>query len=121
MATAGNEFGKQVRAPTKHEGKKCLVLGDLIIRNVGPEHTNMVIKSFPGIRNEKLHRVMENRNLGSPDTVLHHVGKKDLRRTRHLDCVMENMYSLVVTVKSSFPECRLVLSGLSRRRNVTWL
>jgi hypothetical protein len=79
LATAGNEFGKQVKAPTKHEGKKCVVLRDLIIRNVGPEHTNMAIKSFPGIRNEKLHRVMENRNLGSPDTVLHHLGKKDSR------------------------------------------
>jgi len=36
----------------------------------------------------KLHRVIENRDLGSPDTVVIHVGTNDLRRNRNLDYVM---------------------------------
>jgi len=42
----------------------------------------------PGIGIEQLHRVMENRDLGSPETVVIHVGTNDLRRTGNLNCVM---------------------------------
>ena len=80
----------------------------------------MTVDCFLGIRTVQLHRVMENRELGNPDTVLIHVGANDLRRSRNLDYVMSEMYSLVATAKSKFPQCRLVLSGGLRRRDVTW-
>jgi hypothetical protein len=35
LAAAGKEVGKQDTAQVKHEVKKCLVLGDSIVRNVG--------------------------------------------------------------------------------------
>ena len=39
------------------------------------------------IRMEQLHRVIENRDLGNPDTIIIHVGTNDLRRTGNLDYV----------------------------------
>ena len=118
MAAVGKEVGKRDTAQVKHEGKKCTVLGDLIVRNVGTEHTNMKVECFPGIRTEQVHRVMETRDLRSPDTVLIHVGTNNLRK-RNLDYVMGEMYALVAAAKSKFPHSRLVLSGLLRRRDVT--
>jgi hypothetical protein len=53
------------------------VLGDSIIQNVESEHVR--VQCFPGIRTEQLQKVMENRDLGSPDTVVIHVGTNDLR------------------------------------------
>jgi hypothetical protein len=38
---------------------------------------------------------MENRDQGSPDTVLIHVGTNDLRQTANLDYVMGDVYALV--------------------------
>ena len=49
---------------------------------------------FPGIR------VTENRDLVNPDTIVIHVGTKDLRRTGNLDYVMEDVYDLVNTTKT---------------------
>jgi hypothetical protein len=50
------------------KGGESLVLGDSIIRNVGSECSDMKVECFPGIRTEQLHRVIENRDLGIPDT-----------------------------------------------------
>lgn len=97
---------------------ECLVLGDSIIRNVEAEH--MMVQCFPGIRTEQLQRVMENRELGSPDTVVIHVGTNDLRRTANLDYVMGDVYNLVNKAKTKFPKSKLVLSGVLRRRDVSW-
>jgi len=44
-------------------------------------------------------RVIENRDLGSPDTVVIHVGTNDLRRTGNLDYVMGDVYDFVNTAK----------------------
>ena len=33
---------------------------------------------------------------------------------------MGEVYALVATAKSRFPNCRLVLSGVLRRRNTSW-
>ena len=63
---------------------KCLVLGDLIIWNVGTECSDMKVECFLGIRMEQLHRVIENRDLGSPHIVVTHVGTNDLRQTENL-------------------------------------
>jgi hypothetical protein len=65
--------------PGDRKGGECLVLGDSIIRNVGSECSDMKVECFPGIRTEQLHRVIEKRDLGSPDTIVIHVGTNDLR------------------------------------------
>jgi hypothetical protein len=119
-ATAGCEVGRRDTAQKQHGGAECLVLGDSMIRNVGTEHGNMMVECFPGIRTEQLQRVMENRDLGSPDTVIIHVGTNDLRRAVNLDYVMGDVYALVNKAKTKFPQSRLVLSGVLRCRDVSW-
>jgi uncharacterized protein (UPF0218 family) len=61
------------------------VFGDSLVRNCRAEHSGMTVECFPGIRTEQLHRVIEKRNLGSPETVIIHVGTNDLTTTRNLD------------------------------------
>ena len=56
--------------------------------------------------------------MGSPETAIIHVGTNDLRKTQDLDVVMGDVYELVTTAKKKFPNCRLVLSGVLRRRDV---
>ena len=74
--------------PTKRKVTKCMVVGDSILRNVGEEHADVKVECFPGIKTEKLHRVMEKRDLGSPETGIIYVGTNDLRTKRNLDFVM---------------------------------
>ena len=81
MAATGNEIGRQVTVQEHHEGEQCLVVGDSIIRNVGTGQNNMMVECFLGIRMEQLHRVLDNRDLGTPDTVIIHVGTNDLKRS----------------------------------------
>jgi hypothetical protein len=61
----------------QHEGAERLALGDLIIWNVESEHVRA--QYFPGIRTERLQRVMEHKALGSSHTVVIHLGTNDLR------------------------------------------
>jgi len=96
-----------------------MVVGDSIVRNVGAEHEDMKVECVPGIKTEQLHRVMEKRDLASPETVIIHVGTNDLRTKRNVDFVMGEVYALVSTAKKNLPICRLVLSGVLRRRYVT--
>jgi hypothetical protein len=63
---------------------------------------------------------MENRDLGCADAVVTHVGTNDDRRCRNLDYVMGEVYDLVNTAKSKFPDSRLVLSGVLRSRGMSW-
>jgi len=63
--------------------------------------------------------MMEKRDLVSPETAIIHVGTNDLRTTRNLDFVMGEVYALVSTTKKKLPNCRLVLSGVLRRRDVS--
>jgi hypothetical protein len=79
LATTGREVGRWDTVPGDHKGGECLVLGDLIICNVGSESLSMKVESFLGIRMEQLHSVTENRDLGNPDTVVIDVGTNDLR------------------------------------------
>jgi hypothetical protein len=102
----------------QHEETECLVLGDSIIRNVESEHVR--VQCSPGIRAEQLQRVIENRDLGGPDTVVIHLGINDLRRVRNLDYVMGDVHALVKKAKTKFPQASLVLSGVIRRRDVPW-
>jgi hypothetical protein len=117
-AVAGFEVGRCDTVRRQDKGSECLVLGDSITWNVESEH--MRVQCFPGIRTEQLQRVMENRDLESPDTVVIHVGTNDLIRTEYLYYVMGDMYALVNKAKTKIPKSRLVLSGVLRHRYVSW-
>jgi hypothetical protein len=108
----GNDNGRCDTVQEHHTGKQCLVVGDSIIRNVGTGQNNMKAECFPGITMEQLHRVLDNRDLGTPDTVIIHVGTNDLKRSVNLDYVMGEVYSLVKKAKVKFPLSRIVLSGV---------
>jgi len=99
---------------------KCVVVGDSLLRNVGAEHADMMMECLPGIKTEQLHRVIERRDLGSPETVIIHVGTNDMRSTRNLDYIMGEVYALLSMAKKKLPNCRFVLSGVLRRRDVSW-
>jgi hypothetical protein len=96
------------------------VLGDSIKRNVSTEYPDTKVECFPGIRTEQLHRVIENRDLGNRNTVVIQMGTNDLRRTGNLDYVMRDAYDLVNTAKTKFSTSTAVLSGVLRRRDVSW-
>jgi len=64
--------------------------------------------------------VIENRDLGSPDTVVIHVGTNNLRRNRYHDYVMGDVYDLVKKAKTKFSTSRVVLSGMLQRQDVVW-
>jgi hypothetical protein len=78
----------------------------------------MKVESFPGIRTEQLQRVIEKRDLGSPNSVVIHVGTNDLR-TGSLAYVMGDVYDLLYTAKSKFSASRVVLNGVLRRGDVS--
>jgi hypothetical protein len=78
VVATGNDFGRQIKVQEHHKGEQCLVVGDSIIRNVGTRQNNMMVECFQGIRTEQLHRLLDNRDLGTPDTVVIHVGTNDL-------------------------------------------
>ena len=63
---------------------------------------------------------MEKSDLGSPETVITHVCTNALRTTRNLEFVMGETNVLVATAKRKLRNCRLVLSGVLRRRDVSW-
>jgi hypothetical protein len=71
------EAGRRDMVQRQHEGAECLVSGGSIIWNV--ESESVRVQCFLGINIEQLQKVMENRDLGSPDTVVIHVGTNDLR------------------------------------------
>jgi hypothetical protein len=106
--------------PVDRKGGECWVLGDLIVRNVGTGCSDMKVECFPGISTEQLHSGIKNEGLGSRDTVVIHVGTNYLRQNGNLDYVMEDVYDLVNTAKTRFSTSRIVLSGVLRRREVSW-
>jgi len=112
--------GQRDTKPTKQKVTNCMVVGDSVVRNIGAEHADMKVECFPGIKTEQLHRVMEKKDLVSSETVIIHVGTNDLRTTRNLDFVMVEVYALVSTAKKKLPNCRLVLSGVLRRGDLSW-
>jgi hypothetical protein len=120
MTETGNGIGRKVTVQEHHEGDKCWVVGDSIIRNVGTGQNNMMVQCFLGIRMEQLHRVLDNRDLGTPDTVIIHVGTNDLKRSKNLDYVMGEVYLLVNMAKVKFPQSKIVLSGVLQRTDLTW-
>jgi hypothetical protein len=120
VAATGIEIGRQFNLQEHLKSEKCLVVGDLIIRNVGTGQNNMRVECFPGIRTEELQRVFENRDFGTADTVVIHVGANDLKRSVNLEYVIGEVYSLVNKAKGKFPQSRIVLSGVLWRTDVEW-
>jgi hypothetical protein len=120
VAATGTDIGTQVTVQEHHEGDQCLVVSDSIIRNVGTDQNNMMVECFPRVRTEQLHRVLDNRDLGTADTIVICVGTNDLKRAVNLDYVMGEMYSLVNTAEVKFPQSKIVLSGVLRRTDVAW-
>jgi len=99
MVASGSEIGRHGTVQEHHEGEQCLDVGDMIIINVGTGQNNMKAECFPGIRTKQLHRVLDNRDLGTPDTVVIHVATNDIKRSVNLDYVMGEVYSLVNKAK----------------------
>ena len=97
-----------------------MVIGKSMLRNVGAEHADMMVESFLGIKTEQLHRVIEKKDLGSPETVIIHVRTIDLR-TRNLDTVMGEVYALVATAKNKFPRkdkyCNKIKNATTRNES----
>ena len=74
---------------------------------MGAEHSDMVVEYLPGIKTERLHRVIEKTDLCSPETVIIHVGTNDLKTTRNLVFVMGELYVLLDTANRRLPNSRL--------------
>ena len=83
------------RVPRKQRVMKCVVVGDSILGDVGAEHADVIVECIPGIKTEQLHGMIEKRDLGSPETVIIHVGTNDMRATRNLNFVMAEVYMCV--------------------------
>ena len=108
--------------PAENKVAKCLVVGDSLVRNVGLGHSDMKVECFPGIKTVQLHKVLEKREPAGAETetVIIHVGTNDLSEMRNLDYIMGGAYALVATAKKKLPNCKLVLSGVLRRRDIPW-
>jgi hypothetical protein len=94
--------GKMDTLPVKQKSARCMVVGDSV-RGIAAEHMNMMVECLPGIKSELIHKVIERRDLGCPETVIIHVGTNDLKSTRSLDWIMGEIYSLATTAKVKFP------------------
>jgi hypothetical protein len=68
---------------------------------------------------EQLHTVNENIDLGSPDTVIIHVCRNNLRWTGNLNYVTGDVYDLVNTAETKFSTFRVVLSWVLQRQDVS--
>ena len=96
------------------------MLGESIIWNAGTECSDMNVECFLGIRTEQLHSIIKRRGLGSSDNVVIHVGTNNLRRTENRHYVMGDVFDFINTAKTQFSTSRVVLSGVLRRRDVSW-
>jgi len=112
--------GKRDTVHANQKVAKCMVVSDSVLRIVGAEHEDMMLECFLGVKTEQLHRVIEKRELGSPETVIIHVGTNDLRTTRNLDFVMGEVYALVATAKRKLLNGKLLMSGVLLHRDMSW-
>ncbi|GLH11573.1 Uncharacterized protein GBIM_16332 [Gryllus bimaculatus] len=109
-ATVGDAAQPIVQSQLRR--KPILVIGDSIVRHVGNVNKHMDVVCLPGIRTEQLRRYVENRDLGTPDTVIIHVGTNDLRR-RNPDFVMGDMGDLVMKAQEKFPKAKINVVAFS--------
>jgi hypothetical protein len=87
-----------------------MVVGDLMLRKVGADHTDMMVECFQGNKIEQLHRVIEKRHIVNPETLLIHMGTNDLRPTRNNCFCNRRIIVFVGYNKKEIPNCTLVLS-----------
>jgi hypothetical protein len=87
---------------------------------VGTECSGLKVECFQGLRTEQLCRVIVNRDFGSPEAVVIHVGTNTVKRTGNLNYVLGDAHDLINMAKTKFSVSRVVLSGVLRRRNVSW-
>jgi len=95
-----------------------MVVSDSMLCNVGEVHADMIVECFLRIKTEQPYRVTEKRDLGSPLTLIIHVSTNDFRTRRNIYFVMGEVYALVAMANRKLPNCRLVLSGVLRHRDV---
>ena len=76
-----------------------------------------MVEYFRGFKTEQRNRVIEKRILGSPDSLIIHMGTNDWKATRNLDFVVTEVYALVATTKRGLPNRRIVQSEVLRRRD----
>ena len=65
--------GKIETVSAKQKFTKRMLVSDSMLRNVGAVHAGLMVECFPGIKTVELHRVIDERDLGSPETVIIHV------------------------------------------------
>ena len=97
-----------------------MFLGIEDLDNMGSDCPDIKVGCFLGIRSEQLQRVIVKRDFGDPNSVVIHVGTNDIKRTRNLDYVMGDIYNLINMAKSRFTSSRVILSGVLRRRDISW-
>ena len=88
LATEGREVGNGDKVQGHPKGGELLVQGDSIIRNLGTDCPDLKDGCFPGILLEQLQRVIEDTDLGDPNTVVINGGTNYIKRTINLDYVM---------------------------------
>jgi hypothetical protein len=72
------------------------------VGNIGDELTDMMVECFQGFKTDQLHRVTEKRDLGTPETVIIHMGTNDLRITRNRYFLLGEVYVLMAKAKRKF-------------------
>jgi hypothetical protein len=55
------------------------MVGYSLVPGIGAEHMNMMVECLPGIKSELLHKVVERRDLGYPESVIIYVRTNDLK------------------------------------------
>jgi hypothetical protein len=98
--------------------KRCVVIGDSIIKYVGQQKPELRVKAYPGIRIDELKCQMERREEGNPSVIIVHVGSNDLRR--EVDFIMGDMYDLISATRRIYSEAKIIVSGVLRRKDVHW-
>ena len=82
---------------------------------MGTDCPDFKVGCFLGITLEQLLRVIEQRDLGNPNTVVIHVGTNDIKRTKNLYYVMGDIYELISMAKSKYSSSRVILSAVIDR------
>ena len=78
------------------------------------------MSAFWALEQNGYKELLKKRDLGSPDSIVIHVGTNNLRRTGNLDYVMGDVYDLVNMAKSKFSASRVVLIGVLQRGDMSW-
>lgn len=115
---AENRRLREERHGEASEEKQILVVGDSMVRHVGQGNRDLEVLCYPGIRVEEVKLKLEQQERRDKKTVILHVGTNDLRG--RYEYVMGDMYDLVVRTKELYPQAKIIISGIVRRRDFHW-